>query len=86
MTPRQFTKNWTRFVAMCSLFGTLFAVAVPARSQSDTSNEGSSFTQRVALVIGNDAYLHVSPLEKAANDARAVGSALWEKHNLKLGY
>lgn len=32
--------------------------------------------RRVALVIGNDAYRHVQPLEKAGNDARAVGAAL----------
>ena len=32
--------------------------------------------RRVALVIGNDAYQHIQPLEKAGNDARAVGAAL----------
>jgi formylglycine-generating enzyme required for sulfatase activity len=33
---------------------------------------------RVALVIGNDAYTNLPPLEKAVNDARAVAAALEE--------
>ncbi|MEW6677139.1 MAG: caspase family protein [Pseudomonadota bacterium] len=37
--------------------------------------------RRIALVIGNNTYRHVPPLEKAANDARAVGEAL-----KKVGY
>jgi len=36
----------------------------------------SASTRRVALVIGNDSYQAVPPLEKAANDARAMGRAL----------
>lgn len=34
--------------------------------------------QRVALVIGNDNYIHVAPLEKAGTDATAVASKLNE--------
>lgn len=36
----------------------------------------ASAANRVALVIGNDAYQHLAPLQKAVNDARAVGDAL----------
>ena len=32
--------------------------------------------KRIALVIGNDAYLNVAPLEKAVNDSRTMASAL----------
>jgi hypothetical protein len=32
--------------------------------------------KRFALVIGNSNYQHVKPLEKAVNDARAIGKAL----------
>lgn len=46
-----------------------FALTCPA-----IASEASA--RRVALVIGNNAYQHVTPLEKAANDARAVGQAL----------
>ena len=35
-----------------------------------------SAPKRVALVIGNDQYQHVSKLERAANDARSIGTAL----------
>ena len=34
--------------------------------------------KRVALVIGNDDYANLAPLEKAANDARAVAATLEE--------
>jgi hypothetical protein len=33
-------------------------------------------TRRIALVVGNDRYEHLDPLQKAVNDARAVGDAL----------
>ena len=32
--------------------------------------------KRVALVIGNDAYVNVPRLQKAANDARTIGQTL----------
>lgn len=38
--------------------------------------ESGSAANRFALVIGNDDYKHVEPLEKAVNDARAMGKAL----------
>lgn len=44
------------------------------------ASSASASTRRVALVIGNDAYKHVPPLEKAANDARAMGRALEQVH------
>jgi uncharacterized caspase-like protein len=31
---------------------------------------------RLAFVVGNDAYQNVTPLQKAVNDARAVGQSL----------
>ena len=37
---------------------------------------GPGQAKRLALVIGVDAYQNVTPLQKAANDARAVGHAL----------
>ncbi len=40
----------------------------------------SGASNRFALVIGNDIYKHVDPLEKAANDARAMGRALELAH------
>jgi len=49
----------------------------PAQASAQARNLGvSAGTKRIALVIGNDAYKHVPPLEKAANDARAMGRAL----------
>lgn len=48
---------------LCLLCGLSFAV--PAAAE-----------KRVALVIGNDAYQGVPKLEKAANDARAIGKEL----------
>jgi formylglycine-generating enzyme required for sulfatase activity len=51
--------------------------AAPAPNQTLTRNlSASAGAKRIALVIGNDAYKHVPPLEKAANDARAMGRAL----------
>ena len=47
------------------------AVAPPALPQF--SNDGA---RRVALVIGNDRYDNLDPLQKAVNDARAVGDTL----------
>jgi len=38
--------------------------------------ESASAANRFALVIGNNDYKHVEPLEKAVNDARAMGKAL----------
>jgi outer membrane protein assembly factor BamD (BamD/ComL family) len=50
-------------------------------SSADTRNlSASASIRRVALVIGNDTYKHVPPLEKAANDARAMGRALEQAH------
>ena len=40
-------------------------LAIPARAE-----------KRVALVIGNDRYQNISPLQKAVNDAQAVGDTL----------
>lgn len=37
---------------------------------------GAANANRLALVIGNDVYLHVSPLKNAGNDARLIGATL----------
>jgi uncharacterized caspase-like protein len=37
---------------------------------------GAAHAKRIALVIGNDQYRHVAPLEKAGNDAVAMGREL----------
>lgn len=34
------------------------------------------FEKRVALVVGNSGYLHISPLENPTNDARLMAGAL----------
>ena len=42
---------------------------------------------RVALVIGNDAYMHIASLEKAKSDAKAYAEALREKgFSVREGY
>lgn len=67
--------------------GSLFKPREDATSAGTTSDEGAATRalkpaaatggeKRVALVIGNNAYQTVSKLEKAGNDARAVGRAL----------
>lgn len=61
----------------------LLLVALPlvflglvARPEALAAAEKMNAERRVALVIGNNSYRHVPPLEKASNDARAVGQAL----------
>jgi hypothetical protein len=56
--------------AVCALG---FVHAADERSLSVQPGKGD---KRIALVIGNDDYTHVDRLEKAANDARAMGKAL----------
>jgi len=51
--------------ALVLILAWAFVLAAPAYAE-----------RRVALVIGNDAYEHLPPLQKAVNDARAVGAAL----------
>lgn len=65
------------------LLRTLAVVAtfISLAHAADTRNlSASASTRRIALVIGNDAYKHVPPLEKAVNDARAMGRALEQAH------
>src|SRR5579871_2041865 len=50
---------------LCALVAALNAVAVPAHAE-----------KRVALVVGNNDYRNVPKLQKAVNDARAMGDAL----------
>lgn len=49
---------------------------IQADSDSRNLRVGSNSAKRVALVIGNNGYRHVPRLEKAVNDAKAVGAAL----------
>ena len=49
------------FLALCWML--LFGLCTPAQAK------------RIALVIGNDAYEHVSKLQKAGNDATAMAAA-----------
>jgi uncharacterized caspase-like protein len=44
-----------------------------------------ALAERVALVIGNDAYVHVRQLSNAGNDARLMASALTAAHFRLLG-
>jgi uncharacterized caspase-like protein len=39
-------------------------------------NGAAQAQNRLAFVVGNDAYQNVAPLQKAVNDARAVGRSL----------
>ena len=62
------TSSWIRgrsplgfVLALCWML--LFGLCTPAQAK------------RIALVIGNDAYEHVSKLQKAGNDATAMAAA-----------
>ena len=46
-----------------------------ARS-SQPAEVAAAAEKRVALVVGNDRYANLDPLQKAANDAQSVGDAL----------
>ena len=50
----------------------VFAATIVAFSPTFASN-------RLALVIGNDAYEHIAPLDKAKSDARAYAAMLRER-------
>lgn len=65
-----------RAVLVAVLTASLSAQALAQDSVSARNLGASATIRRVALVIGNDAYKHVPPLEKAGNDARAMGRAL----------
>ncbi len=68
--------RWTRFKA--SIVGLLLLIGLSqvAQAQRNLSVAATAGDKRVALVIGNDTYSGVTPLEKAGNDARAMGRAL----------
>src|SRR6202049_320147 len=65
-------KKWlcTRSALALALAASFLALAQPARAE-----------RRVALVIGNNDYKNVPKLQKAVNDARAMGDTL-----KKLGF
>ncbi len=60
-------KNWLSLKALlsCGLVASLMALTVPAYA-----------AKRVALVVGNNDYKFVPKLQKAVNDARAMGDTL----------
>ncbi|MDH4188762.1 MAG: SUMF1/EgtB/PvdO family nonheme iron enzyme [Betaproteobacteria bacterium] len=67
---------WRAGVALCAAAVAFSAAAqAPRRGLVPTQNLPASET-RVALVIGNDRYQGVAPLERAAADAKAVGAEL----------
>ena len=55
----------------------LVFACLPAWSQSPEQEERQG-ASRVALVIGNSAYTHVSALPNPANDAQLIAEKLWE--------
>src|SRR6201996_6516192 len=56
--------SW-RFAAVLGLVGPLVMLAIPAQA-----------AKRLALVVGNNDYRNVPKLQKAVNDARAMGDTL----------
>lgn len=65
------TKNrWIACFALCLL------MACQALQYCNAQTPGSAGPKRIALVIGNDAYTHVRPLQKAGNDAVAMAREL----------
>ena len=63
-----------------TLIGLCFALvawaAYAPHAQAQQRNAAGSKSNRIALVIGNDSYRHISTLRNARADARAMGTAL----------
>ncbi len=68
--------RWTRFQASIVGLLLLLGISQAVQAQRNLSVAATAGDKRVALVIGNDTYSGVTPLEKAGNDARAMGRAL----------
>ncbi len=68
-------RSFTTFVVL------ILALTLTHPVQATRGLQRQDQDKRYALVIGNDAYRHVRTLEKADNDARAMGVAL-----KKIGY
>src|ERR1700760_4863638 len=66
-------KNWLPSRAELALFG---AFAIALASSLLAMSAPAKAEKRVALVIGNNDYRNVPKLQKAVNDARAMGDAL----------
>lgn len=71
--PRTCGMSWTKVVARLSLCAALLSFIVTFIGAGQ--NPCFAAQRRSALVIGNAGYMH-DPLPNAANDARAIGSAL----------
>src|ERR1700753_644064 len=66
-------KNWLPSRAELALFG---AFAIALASSLLAMSAPAKAEKRVALVIGNNDYRNVPKLQKAVNDARAMGDTL----------
>ena len=67
---RKFIKNYIPIVMI------FLAGALPAQSAGSAGGAGGAEGARVALVIGNSAYQHVSELRNPVNDAADIGATL----------
>jgi uncharacterized caspase-like protein len=63
--------DFARLLVLCLALG---QAIIGTAAQPQTRNAANN--QRIALVIGNDSYTHVSKLANARADARAVAAAL----------
>jgi hypothetical protein len=59
-----------------TMIGRICAAALAAFLFAAASTVPAAAQKRVALVVGNDGYQNIPPLQKAINDARTVGEAL----------
>ena len=62
------------FLTVC--LSVLFCCAQAQESGGRSSGRDAGNPKRIALVIGNDTYTHVRPLQKAGNDATAMAREL----------
>jgi uncharacterized caspase-like protein len=76
-TPREEGRSTVRRFLIVVLMLLLSLAAPPSTSQLQRGlAQAAPGERRVALVVGNDNYLHVTKLERAVNDAKAVGAEL----------
>lgn len=61
---------------LIACFALCFLLACQALLPCNAQGQGSTGPKRIALVIGNDTYAHVRPLQKAGNDAIAMAREL----------
>ncbi len=61
---------------LIACFALCFMLACQALLPCNAQAQGATGPKRIALVIGNDSYAHVRPLQKAGNDAIAMAREL----------